>query len=382
MNAPSSLQRVGIDLGGLLLHGRAPGTVKMVRQQTEALLQLTVPWTWCLAIPENIELPFPVPAEVEVHRLPGDKVSVFSIWTAGRLWDRLGCAAAFAPGAIAPWCRTPILSTYFDSNIFEHGWTWVASGQARTLLFIRFLAWHTFRVSRRVLINSDYCRNQMMRHKPRFAGKMYVNHCGTNPLPPPPSRPPDWAARVLQRPFFLNVGAFSENKGQGMLLKAWRMLQERHVDLPHLVMIGPCPENYREHIIMPAMAALPRPDEVLLPGHVEDGEWSWAFHHAMGYVQPSIAEGFSSFSVYEAMHCRIPVVCSNSTSHPEGAGDAAHYFDPLDAAGMAEAIEQVWRNQKLRGKIVANGEKRVQQISWRKNAETVILHLRVLASIP
>jgi glycosyltransferase involved in cell wall biosynthesis len=381
MNAPLSPLRVGIDMGGLLLHGRAPGTVKMVRQQSEALLGLKVPWIWCLAVPEKIDIPFPVPDGVDIHRLPGDKVSVFSIWTAGRLWDRLGCVAAFAPGAIAPWCRTPVLATYFDSNIFEHGWTWIASGQIRSLLCIRLLAWHTFRASRRLLINSEYCRNQLMRYKPRYAGKMFVNHCGTNPPRPPPARPPDWAASMLGRPFILNVGAFSENKGQERLLKAWRLLQQRHTNLPCLILIGPCSETYRVRNIAPAVTALPRPHDVIMPGHVEDEDWSWAFHHATGYVQPSIAEGFSSFSVYDAMYCRVPVACSNSTSHPEGTAGAARYFDPMDAEDMALAIEQTWRDPSLRENLIASGERRVRQLSWQSNAETVIEHLHALIGI-
>lgn len=370
--------RVGIDLGALLRKGKAPGTYKMTCEQVAALLHQPVPWTWHLAVPESSEIPFDVPKSAIVHRLPGKRFSVFTMWTAGRLWNRLGVNAVFAPAAVAPICRAPIVSTYFDSNIFEHGWTWVASGRAHTLLFLRLLAWNTFRASRRVLTNSEYCRRQLVRLRPAYADRLHVNCIGVTPPAPPPSTPPAWAAALDGQPFFLCVGAFSENKGQRRLLATWALLQREHPDLPRLLLIGPCPPPYREKAIDPALAALPRSDHALYAGSVSNAELSWAFHHAAGYVQPSIAEGFSSFAVFEAMSCRVPVACSNSTSHPEGTAGAARLFHPLDLNDMAAAILDIWRNDVLRQSLVDKGIERVKQLTWDESATGVIQHLNAV----
>ena len=40
----------------------------------------------------------------------------------------------------------------------------------------------------------------------------------------------------------------------------------------------------------------------------------------------------------EAMQCGAPVICSNSSSLPEVAGDAAILVDPKDEVALAEAI--------------------------------------------
>jgi glycosyltransferase involved in cell wall biosynthesis len=268
-----------------------------------------------------------------------------------------------------------VVATYYDSNIFEHGWTWIASGRAVGLLTLRALAWHTFRVARRLLTNSEYCRAQILRRYPRLESKLFVNPVGVTPPPAPPDTPPSWADALRKRPYFLCAGAFSENKGQRRLLGAWKYLQEKHPDLPLLLLLGPCQPDYWQRAIAPALQQLPRANEVLYPGHVSGPEMSWAFHHAHGYVQPSIAEGFSSFSVFDAMSCGVPVACSNSTSHPEGTGGAVRFFDPYQETDMAEAIRAIWRDDRLRRDLAARGRARINELSWRKNAENVMQHL-------
>jgi glycosyltransferase involved in cell wall biosynthesis len=50
-----------------------------------------------------------------------------------------------------------------------------------------------------------------------------------------------------------------------------------------------------------------------------------------------------------------PVVSSNATCLPEIYGQAAHYFDPLDARAMADAINEVVTDADLRQKLIALG---------------------------
>jgi hypothetical protein len=48
--------------------------------------------------------------------------------------------------------------------------------------------------------------------------------------------------------------------------------------------------------------------------------------------------------VIEALRVGPPVACSNTTSLPEVGGEAAEYFDPNDAAQMAQAVERAISN--------------------------------------
>ena len=74
------------------------------------------------------------------------------------------------------------------------------------------------------------------------------------------------------------------------------------------------------------------------------------YRQARLVLVPSLLEGFG-IPVLEGMASGTPVVCSNATSLPEVAGDAAVFFDPLDpeqmAAGMAEVLEKPARQQDM-----------------------------------
>lgn len=62
-------------------------------------------------------------------------------------------------------------------------------------------------------------------------------------------------------------------------------------------------------------------------------------------VFPSLYEGFG-MPVIEALRVGTPVACSNTTSLPEVGGEAAEYFNPNDAAEMAQSIERAISNAR------------------------------------
>jgi glycosyltransferase involved in cell wall biosynthesis len=71
-------------------------------------------------------------------------------------------------------------------------------------------------------------------------------------------------------------------------------------------------------------------DRVRFTGWVDEATLEGLYRMASGFVFPSLAEGFG-MPVLEAMARGVPVACSDATSLPEVAGDAALLFDPADA---------------------------------------------------
>ena len=104
------------------------------------------------------------------------------------------------------------------------------------------------------------------------------------------------------------------------------------------------------------------------------------YKNALCFVFPSIYEGFG-FPILEAFQCGCPVICSNASSFPEVAGNAALYFDPYDTQSIEKAIEQILQDKSLRKNLVKNGYERLNNFSWQKTAElTKETYKKVLAN--
>jgi glycosyltransferase involved in cell wall biosynthesis len=113
---------------------------------------------------------------------------------------------------------------------------------------------------------------------------------------------------------------------------------------------------------------------------VSDPELGWLYTHASAYVFPSLMEGFGLPGL-EAMSYGTPVVSSNATCLPEVYGQAAHYFNPTDTSDMAEAIDQVLSDDKIRTRLSKAGYKQIKKYSWKKMAkETHAIYMKVLDS--
>ena len=102
------------------------------------------------------------------------------------------------------------------------------------------------------------------------------------------------------------------------------------------------------------------PDGVEVLGRVGRDELVELYRTAAALVFPSLYEGFG-MPVLEAMACGCPVACSNVTSLPEVAGDAARLFDPHDADEIAAAISDVLDEPEP---WIARGLERAKVFTW------------------
>jgi glycosyltransferase involved in cell wall biosynthesis len=362
---------VGIDAGALMLSSRGPGTAKFVLEQTEQLLRQSVPWDWVVAVPKGFREVFVPGPGREIVELEGRKYSLFATVGVARLWRQRRCAVAFSPAGITAF-YSPIICNYFDSNLFESGRSAVSSGEWARFHFLRWLAMDTFRRARLVFVNSNYCAEVLRTRFPAYRDKFIANVVGISAASALAAERPQWATSQLeQRGFILCSSAFLDNKNQRRLIEGYVMLQNAGRVLPPLVLIGPCPPAYLDRVIRPAAAQSPKPEDVVIPGHVSEGVLAWAFANARMVVQPSFAEGFSSFSVFQAMQKEVPVACANTTSHPEAVGDAALLFDPSSVPEIAAAIERLLDDAPLRARLTAAGLRRVAQLTWPANTERV-----------
>jgi alpha-1,3-rhamnosyl/mannosyltransferase len=105
-------------------------------------------------------------------------------------------------------------------------------------------------------------------------------------------------------------------------------------------------------------------------GYFSDEQLPLLYGGAEVFIFPSLAEDFG-LPVLEAMACGTQVICSNTTSMPEVAGEAARLVPSLKVEAWVEALDRVASDEGLRWRIRENGLKRASQFSWDSAVENV-----------
>jgi len=175
--------------------------------------------------------------------------------------------------------------------------------------------------------------------------------------------------------YVLYAGILKPRKNHAGLLRAFRRLLDAVGDA-QLVIAGPKDEAETE--LRRLAEDLGVTAKVIFTGFVEECDLPALYSSARLYACPSLYEGFG-FTVLEAMACGVPVVCSNQTSLPEVAGDAALYADARSPEQFGRALGQAWHDCKLRNSLVQSGHKNLQRFSWdRAAAQTLAVYHQVL----
>lgn len=180
------------------------------------------------------------------------------------------------------------------------------------------------------------------------------------------------AILMEHRPFVLFVGTLEPRKNLVTLLRALRRLP----DEIRLLVVGA--EGWGGTAPGELAQSLGVEERVCLLGHVTNAELDALYRAARLLAMPSLSEGFG-LPVLEAMARGTPVVCSNSGSLPEIAGDAALMHDPLDDATLANHILALWQSDALHAEFAKRGRARAQAFSWQRAAQETLAIYRAAA---
>lgn len=173
------------------------------------------------------------------------------------------------------------------------------------------------------------------------------------------------------RPYLLMVGSLNPRKNHAASMEALARLKAR--GCPHRLVIAGG-SGWMFEPVHQLVGKLHLENDVAFVGYVPDGDLPALYTGADCVLVPSIYEGFG-FSVLEAMVCRTPVVCSNVSSLPELAADAALIVSPSDIDAMTNAIYQILSQPKVAENLRAAGVERAAKFRWETcAAQTVELY--------
>jgi glycosyltransferase involved in cell wall biosynthesis len=134
-----------------------------------------------------------------------------------------------------------------------------------------------------------------------------------------------------------------------------------------------------EHELRERALSLGVMEDLRFPAWVSPEELEGLWAVAEAFVFPSLYEGFG-LPVLEAMARGVPVACSDSSSLPEVAGEAALLFDPRSEEAIAQALERLLGDERLRERLRALGLARAGQFTWERTARlTLETYARALA---
>ncbi len=172
-------------------------------------------------------------------------------------------------------------------------------------------------------------------------------------------------------PFILTMGTLEPRKNLPRLFEAYARLRQE-AGIPHRLLVAGG-KGWLYEDIFRAVERLGLQDEVRFLGFVPDHQLPALLTLADVFVYPSLYEGFG-LPPLEAMACDVPVVCSNTSSLPEVAGDAALMVDPTDVPALAAAIHRVLTDEALRQSMVEKGREQAARFTW-SGAAAELLHL-------
>ncbi|MGA1600372.1 MAG: glycosyltransferase family 4 protein [bacterium] len=138
----------------------------------------------------------------------------------------------------------------------------------------------------------------------------------------------------LAKEYLLFVGDLSVRKNTTRLVKAFA---QSGLDL-QLVLAGRC--SYRGEETLEAIRSSGRQAQIRWLDFVEDTDLPLLYSGALGFVFPTLYEGFG-MPILEAMTCETPVMVGDQGAGPEVSGGLAVECHPYDLDSIAEGMRQL-----------------------------------------
>jgi alpha-1,3-rhamnosyl/mannosyltransferase len=313
--------------------------------------------------------------QVEVVDIPVSPFSLRQQWGIPHLLRRYQADLYHSPYHLMPYHPgVPTIVTVYDLIPLVHP----QSVSVRARLFFRWTTKLAVRTAHHIITISAATRRDLVTTYAVPQERITTIPAGVDSTfrPQPSNVIAALRARLcLPEHYVLYVGINKPHKNLVRLIDAWALVIRSSISGYDLVIAGYEDPRYREARNRAAALDL---DTVRFLGNIAEADLPVLYSGAALFVFPSLYEGFG-LPVLEAMACGAPVACSNTSSLPEVAGQAAVLFDPVDVEAIAAAMMEMLRDADRRAELARRGRERAAQFSWEQTArQTLSAYYRTL----
>ncbi|MBS1746654.1 MAG: glycosyltransferase family 4 protein [Bacteroidetes bacterium] len=255
------------------------------------------------------------------------------------------------------------LPVVYDLN-FEH---YPENLPWRNRVYYRFFFPRFVRKSSRVITISEYSKDDIIKTYHYPAEKIDNVYCGISEYFYPCSD--DEKRNTMKQyaggnEYYFFAGTMHPRKNIVRLIEAFIAFKQKNSNKVKLVLAGHI--MWDDASIRKVIEGSNIKDDVVLAGRVSNETLRLLLGSARALVFVPVFEGFG-LPVVEAWQCGAPVICSNVTSLPEVAGDAAIVVDPFNVEQIAGAM-QTMMDDSVQQHYIEAGNKRKQLFSWKETA--------------
>jgi len=360
---------IGIDASRALT-ARRTGTERYSLELINALLDLDSSHTIRLYAPRTPPIDL-FRKNAEIVELPGKR-----LWTHTKLGPH---TRKYPPDVLfVPSHVLPIVGPrHTVVTVHDLGYEYYPKAHAyKELHYLRWSTKRHTRVATRIITDSNATKNDLVTLYGADPDRIRVVYLAPDPTLKPVKDKIKLSLGAAQfgipgyAVYLLHIGTIHPRKNLDRLVEAFALLRDRLPEKKlHLVLAGGM--GHEGHRLRKKVQDMNLEEHVRFTGYVMAHQVATLYSGAAAYVLPSLFEGFG-LPVLEAQACETPLVCSNSSSLPEIAGEGALYFDPTDVKAMADAVEKVLTDEPMRQELIAKGRENLKRFSWQKTAKETL----------
>ena len=165
--------------------------------------------------------------------------------------------------------------------------------------------------------------------------------------------------------YFFFVGSMHPRKNIVRLLTAFNLFKVKSGSNFKLVLAGHI--LWDDESIKNVLQNSSYKADIIFTGRVTDEDLKFLLGASCCLTFVPTFEGFG-LPIVEAFQAGVPVICSNTTSMPEVAGDACLLVDPFNVNEITGAMQTISANKQLRKTMIEQGHNRKSMFTWRNTS--------------